>query len=49
MADLQSQPPRLIDRWWAQALAGLWILGIVVWYFRLQLLRLLEVAKQTLP
>lgn len=32
-------------RWWLDALLATWILVVIVVYFRLQLLRLLEVAQ----
>jgi len=37
--------PRWIDRWWVQALVAGWILLVVTLYFRLQLIRLLEIAQ----
>ncbi len=37
--------PKLIERWWVQALVAAWVLVIVTVYFRLQLMRLLEVAQ----
>lgn len=44
MSDRDGKPTRLIDRRWVQILAAAWIIGIVVVYFRLQILRLLEVS-----
>jgi hypothetical protein len=35
---------RLIERWWVQVLVAMWVLAVVTVYFRLQLMRLLEVA-----
>jgi len=40
-----NQGPRWIDRWWVQALVAGWILLVVTVYFRLQLMRLLEIAQ----
>ena len=44
MSERDGKPTRLIDRWWVQFLAAAWIIAIVVVYFRLQILRLLEVG-----
>jgi hypothetical protein len=35
---------KLLDRWWVQLLLAVWVLAIVVIYFRLQVLRLLEIV-----
>jgi len=37
-------PRRPLDRWWVRALVAAWIIAVVTIYFRLQLLRLLEIA-----
>jgi hypothetical protein len=42
--ETNGDKPRLIARWWVQLLVALWILAVVTIYFRLQLLRLIEVA-----
>jgi len=34
----------LLSKWWVQLLIAAWILAVVTIYFRLQLLRLLEIA-----
>jgi hypothetical protein len=36
----------LLSRWWVQLLVAAWILAVVTIYFRLQLLRLLEIAMR---
>ncbi len=36
--------PRPIDRWWVQLLVSLWIIAIIVIYFRLQVLRVFELT-----
>ena len=35
-----------LDRWWVQLLVTGWMLFVVVAYFRLQLLRVIEVAPR---
>lgn len=37
--------PRLIDRLWIQLLIAVWVLGIVVYYYRLQATRLLTLTR----
>jgi hypothetical protein len=45
MKKKEDETPSLVDRWWVQAVAAAWVLGVVITYFRLQLLRLLEIAQ----
>jgi len=45
MKKKEDEAPSLVGRWWVQALVAAWVLGVVVIYFRLQLLRLLEIAQ----
>jgi len=45
MKKREDETPSLVDRWWVQALVAAWVLGVVITYFRLQLLRLLEIAQ----
>jgi hypothetical protein len=42
----QSGSGGLLDRWWVQLLVTGWMLLVVVAYFRLQLLRLVEIAQR---
>ena len=45
MKKKEDETPSLVDRWWVQAVVAAWVLGVVIIYFRLQLLRLLEIAQ----
>jgi hypothetical protein len=45
MKKKEDETPSLVDRWWVQAVVAAWVLGIIITYFRLQLLRLLEIAQ----
>ena len=42
----QEDSGGLLDCWWVQFLVTGWMLFVVVAYFRLQLLRLVEVAQR---
>ncbi len=42
----QEDSGGLLDRWWVQLLVTGWMLLVVVAYFRLQLLRIVEVAPR---
>jgi hypothetical protein len=41
-----SSAPRLLDRWWVGVVAAVWVVGIVVIYYRLQLVRLVQVLAR---
>jgi hypothetical protein len=41
----RRERPKLIDRWWVRLLVAAWIITIVVVYFRLQILRLIEIGS----
>jgi len=44
MSERQGKRAPLIGRWGVQVLVVVWMLGIIVSYFRLQIARVLEVA-----
>ena len=44
MSQPRDRRPSLIQRWWVQFLVAVWILAIVIIYFRLQILRLLQIG-----
>lgn len=41
----ESRRTRLIDRLWVQLLLAAWVVGIVMYYYRLQLARLLSLGR----
>jgi hypothetical protein len=42
----ESKPPRLIDRLWVRLLLVAWVVGIVGYYYQLQLTRLAEMISR---
>jgi len=41
----ESRRPRLIDRLWFRLLVVAWVLGIVVYYYHLQMARLMALTR----
>jgi hypothetical protein len=41
----ESKRPRLMDRLWVRLLLAAWVLGIVAYYYHLQLARLLALTR----
>jgi hypothetical protein len=41
-----SSTPPLLDRWWVRLLAAAWVVAIVVIYYRLQWVRLVQVLTR---
>jgi len=44
MTEREGKGKRLLDRWWVQVLVAVWVLAIITIYFRLQIMRLLEMG-----
>lgn len=42
----ESKPPRLIGRLWVRLLLAAWVVGIVGYYYHLQLARLAEMIPR---
>jgi hypothetical protein len=43
--DAPPAPPQLLDRAWVYAIVAAWVLGLVAWYYRLQFVRLRDLAR----
>ena len=41
----ESKRPRWIDRLWVRLLLAAWVLGIVVYYYHLQIARLMTLTR----